>query len=104
MPLSLKIPGYPDIPERESKDATIMIGWYSFIIHLVAAVYFLDVYRGGSSDLVVSPIFEYSKDSMRSMAFSLAIYSILYMFLGSLGLIRGVKKVSMLDHELLDSI
>lgn len=75
----------------ESRDATIIIGWYTFVLHLLSAFYFLDVYRGSSSDWVPSPLFEYSTDTMYTLAIILAIYSLSFMVTGSLGLIWGVK-------------
>lgn len=94
MPLSLKLPGYPDIPKYESREATIFVGWYTLALHALALFYFLDVYRGSASDWVLSPIFEYSKDSMYSTALSLSLYCFIYSIVASLGLIRGVKAVS----------
>lgn len=94
MPLSLFLPGYSLSSNLESRDATIIIGWYTMIIHFLAAFYFLDVYRGNSSDWVPSPIFEYSNETMYMLAMSLAIYSVLYIMIASLGLVRGVKTVS----------
>lgn len=92
MPLSLILPGYTMNSKLESRDATIVIAWYTFVLHLLAAFYFLDVYRGSSSDWVPSPLFEYSLETMYTLAIILAAYSFLYM-IASLGLIRGVETV-----------
>lgn len=80
----------------ESRDATIIIGWYTFLLHFLSAFYFVDVYGGSNSDAVISPLFEYSEETMRSVALLLAIYSIIYMTTGALGLIRGVRTVSLI--------
>lgn len=95
MPLSLMLPGYTMSSKLESRDATIIIAWYTFVLHLIAAFYFLDVCRGSPSDWVPSPLFEYPLETMYTLAIILAIYSFLYMLIASLGLIRGVKTVSL---------
>lgn len=94
MPLSLILPGYTMSSKVESRDATIIIGWYTFVLHLLAAFYFLDILLGSSSDWISSPLFEYSRDTMYTLATILSIYSFLYMVVASLGLIKGVKSVS----------
>lgn len=94
MPLSLFLPGYSLNPRLESGDATIIIGWYTLIIHFLMTFYFLDVYRGNGSDWVPGPTFEYSTNALYTIALLLAVYSALYMVIASLGLIRGVKTVS----------
>jgi len=91
MPKSLFLPGYSLNSELGSQDATILIGWCTFLLHFLAAFYFLDVYRGGSSDWVASPIFEYSNGTMHTVAIGLAIFSFLHMMVASPSLIRGVK-------------
>lgn len=95
MPLSLILPGYSLSSKLESRDATIIIGWYTLVLHLLSAFYFLDVYRGSSSDWVPSPLFEFPSETMYTLAIVLAIYSFIYMVVASLGLIRGVKTVSL---------
>lgn len=96
MPMSLFLPGFTLNSKLESHRATIIIGWYTFMLHLMLAVYCLDIYRGSASDWVGSPLFGYSTVTMDYLAIGLAIYSIIYMIFGSLGLIRGVKTVSSL--------
>lgn len=91
MPKSLFLPGYSFNSRLESQDATILIGWYTFLLHFLATFYFLDIYRGGNSDWVPSPIFEYSNGSMQTVSLVFATFSIMYMLLASLGLIKGVK-------------
>lgn len=93
MPKSLVLPGYPDIPRLESRQGTILIGWFTLVLHFLAGFYFLDIYRGGASDWIVSPIFEYSKDISRTYSIAIAAYSFLFMIFGSIGLIKGVKVV-----------
>lgn len=94
MPLSLFLPGYSLSNKLESQEATIIIGWYTFVMHLLSGFYFIDVYRGSFSDSVISPLFEYGSGVMSSLAIILAVYSFIYMFTASLGLIKGVKNVS----------
>lgn len=89
--MSLILPGYSLSGKLESRDATIIIGWWTFLIHFLMTFYFLDVYRGGGSDWVPAPTFEYSNDTMNTIAIALTIYSVVYMLFASLGLIRGVK-------------
>uniref|UniRef100_A0A6G1SMM0 Uncharacterized protein n=1 Tax=Aceria tosichella TaxID=561515 RepID=A0A6G1SMM0_9ACAR len=91
MPMSLFLPGYSLSSKLESRDATIIIGWYTLILHFLAAFYFLDIYRGNNSDWIPSPIFEYSTDTMYAISLGLAIYSVIYIILASLGLVKGVK-------------
>lgn len=91
MPKSLFLPGYSLNSQLDSQDATILIGWYTFIIHFLATFYFLDIQRGNDSTWIPSPIFEYSNESMRSISLMLSVFSIMFMIF-SLGLIRGVKK------------
>lgn len=94
MPLSLFLPGYSLDSKLESGDATIIIGWYTLIIHFLMTFFFLDVYRGNESDWVLAPTFEYTNETMYLIALTLAIYSATYIVIASLGLIRGVKTVS----------
>ena len=96
MPHPLFIPGYSLDSRLESRQATIFIGWYTFVLHFLVGFYFLDVFRGSNSDWVASPLFEYSNGSMRTAAAIVALYSFLFMLFGSLGLIRGVKTASIL--------
>jgi hypothetical protein len=91
MPKSLYLPGYSLSSEVESQDATILIGWMTLFTHFLALFYFLDVYRGTNSDIIISLTFEYSNGTMHAIALALAIYSIIYMITASLGLILGVK-------------
>ena len=91
MPMSLFLPGYTLSSRLGSREATIFIGWYTLILHFLAAFYFLDVYRGNSSDWIPSPIFEYSSETMLAIALALAIYSLIYIITASLGLIKGGK-------------
>lgn len=95
MPLSLCLPGYTMSSKLESPEATIFIGWYTFVLHLLFGFYCLDVYRGSASDWVASPLFELSGDTLATAAIVLAAYSFIYMFVASLGIIRGVKTVSL---------
>lgn len=85
----------------ESRDATIIIGWYTFVLHLLAAFYFLDILLGSSSDWVPSPLFEYSQDTTNTLATILCIYSFIFMFVASLGLVKGVKSVSITPDDFL---
>lgn len=94
MALSFALPYLGYSFKLDSPNATILIGLYTFILHMLFGFYNLDVYRGSSSDWVPSPIFELSVDTMNSVAIILAIYSFLYMFIASLGLIHGVQTVS----------
>lgn len=94
MPKTLKLPNYFLDSNLDSQDSTIFIGWYTMFLHFLAGFYFLDVLRGSASDFVLSPVFEYSSDSMYKLSVFLAIYSFLYMIVASLSLIKGVKSVS----------
>lgn len=102
MPLSLILPGYTMSSKVESRDATIIIAWYTFVLHLLAAFYFLDILLGSSSDWVPSPLFEYSKETMYTLATILCIYSFLFMIFASLGLVKGVKSVSSILDDLFE--
>lgn len=95
MPLSCSaIPGLC-LRDLESYEATQLIAWYTFVQHLLIAFFFLDIYRGSPlSNWIPSPIFEYSNDEVKTVALSLAIFCFLYMFIASLGLLRGLKEVS----------
>lgn len=94
MATPLILPGYPDIPQLESRQGTILIGWYTFVLHFLAGFYFLDVYRGGNSDWILSPVFDYPQEASRTYALGFVIYSFSFMFFGSIGLIKGVEAVS----------
>lgn len=91
MPMSLFLPGYSLSSKLESRDATIIIGWYTFLIHFLAVFYFLDVCRGNHTDWILSPVFEYSNETMYAISMALASYSIIYLIAGSLALVRGVR-------------
>ncbi|KAG9510958.1 hypothetical protein GZH46_00482 [Fragariocoptes setiger] len=75
----------------DSRDATRVIAWYTFVLHALSLVYFLDARNGGPTDVFYSPLFEYSKSDMYMLAKFLAFYSFAYLILGSLGLLRGIK-------------
>lgn len=92
MPASLTLPGYNLESKVESRDATILIGYYTFCLHLLAGFYFLDVFRGSESDWEISPLFEYSTDSVQAIALLIALYCFTFMIVASLGLVRGVKQ------------
>lgn len=93
-------PGYSMSSKLESRDATILIAWYTLLLHLMATFYFLDIYRGSDSDWIPSPLFEYQTDTMYVLALTLAIYSFLYMIVASLGLLKGVQSVSILKDTI----
>lgn len=94
MPKSLKLPGYPDLYNLESRKGIILIAWYTLILHIICGFYFIDLYIGHASDSLISPLFEYSREYSESAALMIIIYSIFYTVFASLGLIKGVSAVS----------
>lgn len=78
----------------ESRSATILIAWYTFVLHVLSLGYFIGLIRGERSDEFYSPLFEYGNPDMAVLATLAAIYSGVYLIIGCLGLVRGVKTVS----------
>lgn len=88
--MKLSLPGYNLESKLDSQDATIFIGCFTLFTHFLATFFFLDIFRGGKSDWILSPLFEYQQQTAATLALALAGYSILYM-IGCLGLMRGVR-------------
>lgn len=97
MPMKLSLPGYNLESKLDSQDATIFIGYLTLFTHFLATFFFLDIARGGTSDWIPSPIFEYQPSTAATLALIIACYSIIYMVSCKL-LIRGVKKETRIHY------
>ena len=86
---------YDHDPELKSKYVADITAKYTGALHFLMFFYFFGVWEGvNETDWVPAPTFEYSIDTVYTIALVLAIYCIFYIIAASCGLARGVRTVS----------
>jgi len=75
--------------------ASLVIGTYTGVLHVVFGIYGLYILLGGQSDTFFTPFFEFSRKDMNSLAILFIVYCAAFVVAGSIGLRHGIKSVSL---------